>query len=119
MFNIDRKLEDVRERLGQLRGLVQYYQSGQDFIHGGTGDEEAESSVAAAADYDDLQARQEARWVSAAQTMDNLMQFIHGDDQPVQLTYGDDQSAQLTHGDDQFISNRRLALSMLWDNCTL
>ena len=35
-----RKLEEVRSKLGQLRGLVHYYQSGQDFIHG-TGDTES------------------------------------------------------------------------------
>ena len=29
-----KKLQDVRERLNQLRDLVQYYQSGTEFIHG-------------------------------------------------------------------------------------
>lgn len=35
-----KKLQDVRERLNQLRDLVQYYQSGTEFIHG-DGDEQS------------------------------------------------------------------------------
>lgn len=42
-----KKLHDVRERLNQLRDLVQYYQSGTEFIHG----DDEQSSLPAYEDY--------------------------------------------------------------------
>ena len=47
---IFRKLQDVRGRLNQLRGLVQYYQTGTEFIHG---DEEEAGAQAALPDRPD------------------------------------------------------------------
>ena len=32
-MSLNRKLEEVRGRLDQLRDLVQYYQAGNEFIH--------------------------------------------------------------------------------------
>ena len=43
-----KKLQDVRERLNQLRDLVQYYQSGTEFIHG---DGDDQSSLPVHEDY--------------------------------------------------------------------
>ena len=74
----DRKLQDVKERLNQLKDLVQYYQTGSEFIHGepdGAAEtttattqtpaaedpEEMLSSLPLFPDYDDQQRMQKAR----------------------------------------------------------
>ena len=46
-----KKLQDVRERLNQLRDLVQYYQSGTEFIHGES--QEDASSLPALSDFEE------------------------------------------------------------------
>ena len=47
----DRKLQDVKDRLDELKDLVQYYQSGNQFIHG-TDDSQAGAGAGARADGD-------------------------------------------------------------------
>ena len=39
-----RKLEEVRERLDQLKSLVQYYRSGTQLIHGADDDDDGEQA---------------------------------------------------------------------------
>ncbi|XP_013397504.1 pericentriolar material 1 protein isoform X3 [Lingula anatina] len=48
-----KKLQEVRGRLNQLRDLVQYYQTGREFIHEDGGEDEDASSLPAFSDYED------------------------------------------------------------------
>ena len=47
-----RKLQEVKDRLNQLRDLVQYYQTGHEFIHENADDGDM-SSMLAFSDYED------------------------------------------------------------------
>ena len=52
----------MKERLGQLKDLVQYYQSGTEFIHGPEGQQGELPSQPSASDYEDPQLLQNIRY---------------------------------------------------------